>query len=594
MYPIMLSLAGRRCLVVGGGGVALRKVLGLLAEDATVRVVAPETEPGMDKLESEGRITLERRPYRSGEAGDGYWLVFAATDVREVNEEIFADAEKAGVWANIADVPDLCSFHLPGRVRRGSLEIAIASGGHAPFLTRRLRQVFEERIGPEWSEWIDAAARLRLRAKEEIASPPDEEHVYDRFFESTFDSRRLAVRVPGDAEVDRWFAGDEQAREALPRPQRRAVSREGRAPGLVSLVGSGPGNPGLITVWGRRRLFEADAVVFDRLALPALPSDLPPRVKLHAVGKTAGNHTVPQNEITATLVRLAREGKRVVRLKGGDPYVFGRGGEEAEILAAENIPFEVIPGVTSGVAAPAFFGIPVTHRRESVQVTLVTAHEAIKTDGPQVRWDLLAQDPNATIVGYMGVTALPGVLSNLLAYGMDPNTPAALIERGTTALQKAAIATVSTLVEEAARKGIKPPALFVIGPTVEHAERLDWTASLPLGGERLALPFARRGLIASLERLGADVVGLPQPMTEAARLALNSLPVTGVVVGSAGEVDAIDEERGGAGFKEWVVSWCLDADSAERATERGWQWIETIDEVSDYDQIAEEIARRRS
>jgi len=164
----------------------------------------------------------------------------------------------------------------------------------------------------------------------------------------------------------------------------------------------------LLTLRGYRRLMAADAVVYDRLAAPALPCDLPGSVELHCVGKTAGRHPVPQEEINAMLIRLAREGKRVVRLKGGDSYVFGRGGEEAEVLAAAGVPFEVVPGVTSGIAAPAWAGIPVTHRREAVRVTLLTAHECAKSGGPQVRWDLLAQDEASTIVGYMGVTALPG------------------------------------------------------------------------------------------------------------------------------------------------------------------------------------------
>ena len=199
----------------------------------------------------------------------------------------------------------------------------------------------------------------------------------------------------------------------------------------VSLVGAGPGCPGLLTVRGRRRLAEADAVVYDRLAAGALPCDLPDTVELHAVGKAAGGHPVPQDEINALLVLLARAGKRVVRFKGGDPYVFGRGGEEAEALAAAGIPYEVVPGVTAGVAALAWAGIPATHRGEAVRLSLVTAHDAIQGEDPAVRWDLLAADDRATLVGYMGVAALPEVVARLLEAGMDPATPAAMIEQPT-------------------------------------------------------------------------------------------------------------------------------------------------------------------
>jgi uroporphyrin-III C-methyltransferase/precorrin-2 dehydrogenase/sirohydrochlorin ferrochelatase len=575
--------------------VALRKVLGLVEAGALVRVVAPEVEPGIDELVAAGKAELDRRRYEPGEVA-GNWLVIAATDDRSVNARVYEDCEAAGIWCNVADDPEYCAFHLPGRVKRGPLEIAIGSGGGAPFLTRRLRQVLEERISPEWSAWVDAAARLRAMVRDADLPPARQEEIYDRFFESTLDPRRLTVRVPGDGHLERIMqpGGLSQASPRARRAEGAARGDDGPAPGLVSLVGAGPGNAGLMTVWGRRRLFEADAVVFDRLAAPAIPGDLPERVTLHSVGKTSGNHPVPQDEITETLVRLAREGKRVVRLKGGDPYVFGRGGEEAEVLAAAGIPFEIVPGVTSGIAAPAFAGIPVTHRREAVRVTLVTAHETIKSEGPQVRWDLLAQDRASTIVGYMGVTAIPNVVAELMAYGMEPDTPAAMIERGSTSAQRHVVSTLAKLPEAVEEGAIRPPALFVIGPTVEHAARLDWAGSLPLGGERLVVPVSRRGLVTALERSGAEVVVTPLPVTEAARLAMNALPLTGIVAGGRGEIDAVDEERGGLGFHGEVVVWCLDEAAALRAEERGWRHVERLGVHETHERAVEEIARRRT
>ncbi|MBI4863530.1 MAG: uroporphyrinogen-III C-methyltransferase [Candidatus Riflebacteria bacterium] len=242
---------------------------------------------------------------------------------------------------------------------------------------------------------------------------------------------------------------------------------EGRGP--VSLVGAGPGDRGLLTVRGRERLLAADAIVCDRLAVTTLPCDLPASVELHWVGKEAGHHPVPQDEINALLVRLAREGKRVVRLKGGDPYVFGRGGEEALALSEAGVAFEVIPGVTAGVAVAAYAGVPVTHRHEAARVTFVTAHEAIRSSRCSVRWDLLAADPHATLVGYMGVTSLPDVVERLLAAGMDPATPAAMVERGTTSRQRVVTCTLSGLVDGVRREHLDAPALFVIGPTVRYA-----------------------------------------------------------------------------------------------------------------------------
>jgi len=331
-------------------------------------------------------------------------------------------------------------------------------------------------------------------------------------------------------------------------------------------------------------------VVFDRLAAPALPTELKADVELHPVGKVAGNHPVPQEEINDLLVRLARTGKRVVRLKGGDPYVFGRGGEEAEVLAEEGIPFEVVPGVTSGVAAMAWAGVPVTHRREAVRLTLLTAHEAIKSDGPQVRWDLLAQDPHATLVGYMGVSALPQVVANLLEHGMDEETPAVMVEQGTTSAQRRVLSTLSKLPAAIEAAGLEPPALFAIGPTVGHAKTLDWVSKLPLAGERLLVPESRSDLAARLEAAGAEVVVMPMPATPVARIVMGALPLTGCVVGAAAEVDWLDPERGGPGWSNEVASWCVGPEAAGRARESGWLNVRELDVDADEDELVATIA----
>lgn len=588
MLPVMLSVRGRRCLVVGGGGVALRKALALVAEQALVTVVAPVAVSDLESLAALGRIDLERRPYAADEAR-GYSLVFAATDDPRVNRQVFEDAEAAGVWANVADDPELCSFQVPARVSRGALNLAIASDGGAPFVSRRLRRLFESRLGMEWAEWADAAQRFRRLVKELGLDATAQEALYDRFFSETVDAERLAVEVPTSEEMRAWLpAGGDGA---LPHRTRRADPPSPGAArpasrGFVSLVGAGPGCAGLLTVRAIDRLHRADALVYDRLAEPAIPSDLPAHVELHCVGKTAGNHPVRQEEINATLVRLGQEGKRVVRLKGGDPYVFGRGGEEAEALDEAGVPYEVVPGVTSGIAGPSFAGIPVTHRREAVRVTLVTAHEAVKRDGPQVRWDLLAQDPSGTIVGYMGVTAVGRTCAELLAYGMDPATPAAMIERGTTSAQKTLVSTVANLAEDAEKAGIGPPALFVIGRTIAHAARLDWRGRLPLARSRIAVPSSAMAAVRALEDAGADVVPTPIPVTPAARIVLNALPLSGCLLRTPADVDAFDEERGGAGFGDAAVAWCVGSAAATRARERGWRVVREVAHEADVAGIA--------
>jgi len=596
MYPVMLDVTDRSCLVVGGGGIALRKAQGLVEEGARVTVVAPEVVDPLVKMAQEGRLSLERRAYATGEAVS-YSLVFAATDDREVNARVFADADDAGVWVNVADDPELCSFHLPGRVRRGPLQLAIASAGEAPFAVRRLRQLFERRFGAEWAEWVAAASRFRNRVYSLGVAPADQEALFDRFFSSTVDAENWKARVPTAAEEAEWISApvDHLDRGGQGENGGSQACRESESKrGFVSLVGAGPGCPGLLTVRGRQRLFEADAVVYDRLAAPALPCGLGPEVALHPVGKEAGVHPMPQEEINALLVRLARQGFRVVRLKGGDPYVFGRGGEEGEVLEAEGIAFEVVPGVTSGVAAMAWAGIPVTHRREAVRLTLLTAHEAVKSDGPQVRWDLLAQDKSATIVGYMGVTALPEVVHQLLGGGMDPMTPAAMVEQGTTASQRKVISTLAELPDAIVEAGLRPPALFAIGPTIGHSQHLDWFSRLPLAGERLVVPDAAEVVARRLEAAGAEVLPVPFPVTPAARVVMAALPVTGCVVTSPAEVDWLHDERGGPGWIEDAPSWCVGDAAAARARQRGWRRVHELSTGLDCSDLVAEIAESRS
>jgi len=595
MYPVMLDVTDRLCLVVGGGGIALRKAQGLVEEGARVTVVAPEVVDPLAKMADEGRLRLDHRIYAAGEAAD-YALVFAATDDREVNARVFADADDAGVWVNVADDPELCSFHLPGRVRRGPLQLAIASAGEAPFAVRRLRQLLERRFGAEWAEWVAAASRFRNRVYSLGIAPSDQEALFDRFFSSTVDAENWKARVPTAAEEAEWISApvDHLDRGSAADNGGVQACQDGESNrGLVTLVGAGPGCPGLLTVRGRQRLFEADAVVYDRLAAPALPCGLGSEVELHPVGKEAGVHPMPQEEINALLVRLARQGRRVVRLKGGDPYVFGRGGEEGEVLEAEGIAFEVIPGVTSGVAAMAWAGIPVTHRREAVRLTLLTAHEAVKSDGSQVRWDLLAQDKNATIVGYMGVTALPEVVHQLLGGGMDPATPAAMVEQGTTASQRKVISTLAELPGAIVEAGLKPPALFAIGPTIGRSDNLDWFSRLPLAGERLVVPDAAEVVASRLEAAGAEVVPVPFPVTPAARVVMAALPITGCVVTSPAEIDWIHDERSGPGWIEGAPSWCVGEETAARARRRGWRRVHELSTGLDCSDLVAKIAETR-
>ncbi len=592
MFAAMLALQDKRCLVAGGGGVALRKVDGLLAEGAQVTVVAPRAVDALVRLARKGDIILLSRPYRPGDTA-GYALVFAATNDRDVNRQISNEAQERGIWVNVADDPELCTFHLPAVIRRGPLRIALASAGTAPFAIRRLRKLFDDRFGPEWAEWIDAARRFRDQVRALTSSHARRELLYDRFFEASVDAHNMTVRVPATKELSNILdhSVPERARVITPAAAGEPPPRDASHPGFVSLVGAGPGCPGLLTLRGYERLIEADAVVYDRLAAPALPPNLPPSMTLHAVGKRPGSHPVPQPEINALLIRLARRGKRVVRLKGGDPFIFGRGGEEALALAEAGIPFEIVPGVSAGLAAPAAAGIPVTCRNKAVSVTFLTAHECAKPNGPQVRWDLLAQNPHATIVGFMGVSSLPKTTRALIDAGMNPSTPAALIERGSTSAQRQVRATLGTLAAAARESGIRPPALFVIGSTVQYSDRLNWRCQLPLTGRRFMVPETASHGGKILERMGAEVITVPLPLTPAARVALSALPLTDCLITSAAEVELLEDERGGETWPATVTAWCLNPAAASRARDHGWRKVELIEEGAHEDAWRERICR---
>jgi uroporphyrinogen III methyltransferase/synthase len=290
-------------------------------------------------------------------------------------------------------------------------------------------------------------------------------------------------------------------------------------PGIVYLVGAGPGDPGLLTVRGRELLDDCDALVYDALANPALlpVADAGGRPAMHDVGKRGGSaDSARQDEINALLVRLAREGKRIVRLKGGDPFVFGRGSEEAQALRAAGIPFEVVPGVTAGIAAPAYAGIPVTHRGIATSVTFVTGHEDPSQPEGRTDWSALAR-AGGTIVLYMGVKTLPRISAALIAGGMKPDTPAAAVQWGTYSKQRTVVATLATLAERAREAGITAPVITVIGPVVSLREEIAWLEEKPLHGARIVVTRAqeKRGRLSELlESLGATVIEAPATRIE--------------------------------------------------------------------------------
>jgi uroporphyrinogen III methyltransferase/synthase len=282
--------------------------------------------------------------------------------------------------------------------------------------------------------------------------------------------------------------------------------------GIVYLIGAGPGDPGLITVKGMRLLLKSDVVIFDNLVPDELVATLPPQIEKYYVGKKAGRMCCSQEEINLLMVKHAGAGKKVARLKGSDPLIFGRGGEEAKYLKENNILYEIIPGVTSGVAAPAYCGIPCTDRNLASFVLFVTGHKALGETKRPVPWDWIAKAEGGTIVIYMGVGEIENIVRNLLDGGLDPDRPAAIIERGTYSTQKAVATTVVNLPGTVKRESIKPPALFVIGDVVNLKDWLNWFENKPLMGVRLMVTRAAlraQEIYENLRELGADVQPYP-------------------------------------------------------------------------------------
>ncbi|MFC5569691.1 siroheme synthase CysG [Lysobacter yangpyeongensis] len=461
LFPFFAQLAGRGVLVVGGGAVARRKVLALLATGARVRVGAPELEPEMAEWTAQGRIEAIRGAFEP-EWLDEIWLVVAATDDPAVNRAVAEAAEARRIWANVVDDAELSSVHLPARVERGSVQIAISSGGGAPMLARHLREQLERQL----DESLGALAELLTQARQRIRDRLPDLPARRRFFE-----RVLRGPIPGLLRKGDVAGARREFTATLEQPQ--AVQT-----GSVALVGAGPGDPGLLTLRALRVLNEADVILHDRLVSGEVLALARRDAEFIEVGKqVGGDHHATQARIHALMIEHARLGKRVVRLKGGDPFVFGRGGEELQVLREHGIAFEVVPGITAAIACGAYAGIPLTHRELAQSVRFVTAHT--KDEDETLDWAALAQEKQ-TLAFYMGVSALEGIRDRLVAHGRAATTPFAIVENGTRPEQRVVTGTLAALPELARFHCVGAPALLFIGEVAALAADLHWFGSEPL------------------------------------------------------------------------------------------------------------------
>lgn len=454
--PIFLNIQQQPCLVVGGGDVATRKVRTLLQAGAQVHVISPVCSDAMQKMLDQGKVRVTFRGFQPDDL-PGHKLVIAATDDEALNRRVSEAARALNMPVNVVDSPELCSFILPSIIDRSPVMVAVSSGGASPVLARLLRTRLETLIPASYGRLGALVGKFREAVKQR--------------FDNTNDRRKFWEKVLQGPVTEMIFSGQDQAaREALEvaiNQGEELIEKRGE----VYLVGAGPGDPDLLTFRALRLLQQADVIVYDRLvSQPIL--DLARRdADMIYVGKKKSDHTLPQEQINQLLVRLAREGKRVLRLKGGDPFVFGRGGEEIDTLMAEGILFQVVPGVTAASGCASYSGIPLTHRDYAQSVVFATGH--LQDNSIDLNWNALAH-PNQTVVFYMGLTGLKIICEQLVKHGMASSTPIALIQRGTTPDQKVLHGTLESMPTLFDASDIRPPTLIIVGEVVRLHEKLAW------------------------------------------------------------------------------------------------------------------------
>lgn len=454
-FPVFLNLKGKKCLVVGGGEVACRKAALLMQAGAIIKVVSPELDASFNILLQQN-VAGEYIAQRFQPAHlEGVTLAIAATDDAAVNEEVSRAAKSKNIPVNVVDNPGLCSFVMPSILDRSPLLVAISTGGASPVLARILRGKLETLIPQGYGKLAAFSARFRDAVKQHI---------------HTIGQRRIFWENVLDGPVaEKVFSGDEASAEAM---LLTMLSSENQTrAGEVYLVGAGPGDPDLLTFKALRLMQKADVVLYDNLvSKPVLDMTRRDAERIF-VGKMRGDHTLPQEGINDLLVRLALEGKRVLRLKGGDPFIFGRGGEEIEKLAEHKISFQVVPGITAASGVSAYAGIPLTHRDHAQSCVFVTGH--LRDGSMDLDWEMLAR-PKQTVVVYMGLHGLEILCAKLIEHGLAQTTPAAIVQQGTTQNQRVVCGTLTTLPHIAQHEKLQAPTLIIVGGVVSLREKLAW------------------------------------------------------------------------------------------------------------------------
>jgi len=460
LFPVFADLHGRPVLVVGGGTVALRKATALQEAGALVRVGAPALNAELTAMAARGEI--EHLPgHFVPQWLDEVWLAIAATDDEAVNHAVAQAGRARRIWVNVVDDARASTVQIPARVDRGPLQVAISSSGAAPMLARHLRETLETQLDASLGELAQLLGRERGRIRARFPQLGARRRFFDRLLRGAVPA---LLRKRQHLAAEREFIAQLHAEVAAPR-------------GSVALVGAGPGDPGLLTLRALRVLNEADVILHDRLVSDEILQVVRRDAQRIEVGKQAGNHHATQDEIHALMLEHARAGKRVVRLKGGDPFVFGRGGEELEVLRDAGIDFEVVPGITAALACAAYAGVPLTHRDHAQSVRLVTAH--CKGSGDTLDWQALAQE-RQTLAVYMGVAGLDSFSARLIEHGRAATTPFAIVENGSRANQRVIVGTLAELAQRAREHDVQSPALLIVGEVASLAGTLHWFGDAPL------------------------------------------------------------------------------------------------------------------
>ncbi|MBJ9493130.1 siroheme synthase CysG [Acinetobacter baumannii] len=454
IFPISLKLQQQRCLIVGGGHIALRKATLLAKAGAIIDVVAPAIEDQLLQLIK----TTGGEPFIEAFAekflSTPYRLVIAATNDAEVNKTVFDQCEARNLLVNSVDDIPHCRFMVPAIIDRSPLIVSVASNGTSPVLSRQIRTQLETSIPHGMGKLAEFSGKWRNQVKEKISNPDERRIFWENLYASPLKEQVFN---------DNLDVADSMLEQAL---------QEWKAPkGEVYLVGAGPGDPELITLKALRLMQQADVVIYDRLvSAPILELCRRDATKIY-VGKARSNHSVPQEGINALLVDYAKKGKRVCRLKGGDPFIFGRGGEEIQELFQAGVPFQVVPGITAASGCSAYAGIPLTHRDYAQSVRFLTGH--LKEGSPELPWNELVYE-NQTLVLYMGLVGLERICEQLIAHGQRPDMPVALISKGTTPEQKVVVGSLADIASKVTEHQIHAPTLTIIGEVVRLREQLQW------------------------------------------------------------------------------------------------------------------------